>query len=212
MAEVGAAAETAPGPYAAEVVDAVWALQQLRLELTRRDLATVSTAVIESGAVGLAEALAEEVGRIREEIGTPGEFRSELTVEPSTPGALLALRATEVVLAILTRRSDAYDLAVSEEGERIVVSVVCEGADDTAAADTDAVGELIALAGGRLVVDRDEDGRMRAHLSVPSGERSTRPGGPVPNTDARSLELRQPRVDAAPPADQPATIAQSPDP
>ncbi|MBO0729966.1 MAG: hypothetical protein J2P57_11955, partial [Acidimicrobiaceae bacterium] len=159
-----AADASAPG---SPVIDAVWALQRLEVSLARRDLARISTAVPEHAApAGLADALGDEVARIREEIGTPGELQSGLAEEPPPGVALLALRATETLLPILTRRSDAYDVRLTGAGRQVEVAVTCEGADpdEFPDADTDAVAAAIAGAGGTLSFDRTDDGRVRAWL------------------------------------------------
>ncbi len=175
LAQAAAPSVPAAGPSAdpgGPVIDAVWALQHLQVRLARRDLARISTAVQDTDGPGsLADALGEEVTRIREEIGTPGELEADLPEEPPPAVSLLVLRATETLLPILTRRSDAYDLRLTGGGPQVEVTVACEGTepDGFPDADTDAVAAAIAGAGGTLTFARTDDGRVLARLVCQTG-------------------------------------------
>ncbi len=151
------------------VVDAVWQLQRLELERNRRRNAFLTTAVgPEEGKAGLAQAFRDELIRVREEIGTPGDFHSDLDIEPDPAAALLALRSVQSTLDVLARRAQALDLHLGDGDGALAVTVVCEGSDDSQPADRDtaAIAGAITHAGGDLVVDRDSDGRLRARLRV----------------------------------------------
>ena len=158
------------------VVSAVWRLQCLDLERSRRREAGLSTAAgTDEGPIGLAQAVEEEIARTREEIGTPGAFRSDLEVEPDPAGALLLLRSVQSTLDFVARRSQAFDLHLHPADGALAVTVVCddfEGDIPAASAtagdtpDATAMAEVIASAGAALAFDRDADGRMRAQLRV----------------------------------------------
>ncbi|MHB1535653.1 MAG: hypothetical protein ACYC1D_13810 [Acidimicrobiales bacterium] len=154
-----------------QVVEALWALQRWEAESARRQLAKISTLAPDPAAeVGLADALREALARIREEIGTPSDFRSDLSHEPDPVAALLLLRSTEAVLAVLGRCSEAFDVYLHTWEGRVSVVVVCESADDIELTGPDSptarIADAIAPAGGDLRVDRDPGDRLRARLSV----------------------------------------------
>jgi hypothetical protein len=188
-----------PGSQDRRVLDAVWRLACLDVELERFRAAELSTAGLESGPVGLAETVEQEIARIREEIGTPGAFESDLPQEPEPAAALLLLRSVQSTLEFVARRCQAFDLRLHlrVHERRLAVTVVCDdfesdsppsdparsgsgldgasagGTTSTVATSTTvteaaAIVKAISAAGGRLVFDRQADGRMRAQLSVPT--------------------------------------------
>jgi hypothetical protein len=215
----GAPASTEAGPASApagpasdrdhdrRTLDALWQLQRLELQAARRRDAGLSTAAgSDDGPVGLADAVRQEITRIREEIGTPGGFRSDLRAEPDPAAALLLLRSLQSMLDLVARRSQAFDLHLEGGEPALAVTVLCDdfdgdgtdigaaGAgldpaaldpaaldpaaldpaafDATAFAATDpeasALAGAIGPAGGTLVFGRSADGRVCAHLRVPT--------------------------------------------
>jgi hypothetical protein len=183
------------------VLDAVWRLACLDVELERFRAAGLSTAELDAGPVGLAQTVEQEIARIREEIGTPGAFECDLDQEPDAAAALLLLRSVQSTLDFVARRCQAFDLRLQlrVHERRLAVTVVCDdfesdpapadatlggapaggpgpsgaGATSTVATSTTvteaaAIVKAISAAGGRLVFDRQSDGRMRAQLSVPA--------------------------------------------
>jgi hypothetical protein len=183
------------------VMNAVWRLQCLDLERDRLRAARLTTADPDGDLVGLAHGLQQEITRVREEIGTPGTFQSDLDREPDAAASLLLLHSVQSTLDFVARRCQAFDLYLNYRvhERRLAVTIVCddfesEAPDDEApgsstagnggpvagtvhtadaVATSRAVTEAAAIvgaikpAGGRLVFDRDTDGRMRTHLSVP---------------------------------------------
>lgn len=163
------------GPAGADpsvaVVEALWGLSVAERHRIRREDAAVSTA--EPGwrpdGLDLQEALAEEVGRRREETGTPGTLDVDLPGDPGPGQSMVALRAVQGLLDALGRHCQAYDLYVHHFEDRLLAVVVLDGFDgpDTAADDTAAVLAALGPVDGRLEVDRDSEGRLRARLSLP---------------------------------------------
>jgi hypothetical protein len=126
------------------------------------------------GAPGIAEALAGELTRIREETGTPGNLRTTLDAEPSPGDSLLALKATAGLLAVLVRHTQAYDVVLSGKPERLVVTVTCEGWEGPERVADDISELYLALrpAGALLEVDTDTVGRVLATLQLPMSDAS----------------------------------------
>jgi hypothetical protein len=155
------------------VLDTLWALGALERARERRQVAAVSTAVPggpTTASGGLTEALDEEVGRLREDTGTPGTLLVELDTDPSPAEAVLLLRAVQSLLAILCRHCQAYDLSVHRDEDHLVAVLVCDDFDgpDSVA---DEIAELIAAlttVDGRIELDRDADERLRASLALPA--------------------------------------------
>lgn len=121
----------------------------------------------------LGAAVDAEVQRIREETGTPGAARTALAGEPAPVDAIVALRAVQALLAVLTRYSQGYDLELRGGGGdgKLVATLVCEGFEgpDAVADETSSVLGALTPAGGDLDIDSLPDGRLRATLSVPTG-------------------------------------------
>jgi hypothetical protein len=157
----------------ASMLGALWSLARIRQEWLSRQVAgmTLEDAPEEGtwAQVTLEEVLDEEVSRIREDTGTPGALRTSLHDEPPAGEALLLLAGVQALLEALTRHCQAYDLYVHHWEQRLTAIVVCEGFDgpDRVATDTEAVLSAIAPAGGELALDRDQQGRLRARLSLP---------------------------------------------
>jgi uncharacterized protein YneF (UPF0154 family) len=155
------------------ILDAVWQLQCLDVELERRRQAGLSTASADSGGPDLAGAVQQEITRIREEIGTPGTFRSYLDAEPDPAVAVLLLRSVQSTLDVVARHAQAFDLELRHRDGRLAVTVLCddfEGPDPeegTVDGEAAAIASAVAFAGGTLVFDLDPGGRVRALLSVP---------------------------------------------
>ena len=122
-----------------------------------------------AGPPGLAAAIAHEVERIREETGTPGQLSVTLQGELAAGDAVIALRALQGLLAVLTRYSEAFELRVGAEAGRLVATVVCDGFDgpDTVADEATALLRALRPALGEIDVDRDEGGRLEATLTIP---------------------------------------------
>lgn len=157
---------------AATVLEALWALTTLERARAQRYAEAVSTAPARPGhADGLAASLEDEVSRLREEAGTPGSLRVALEAEPRPGDSELLLRSVHTLLGVLSRHCQAYDLYVHEWDERLLAVLVCEGFDGPDSVADDATEVLLALApvDGRLELDRDAQGRLRARLSIPAG-------------------------------------------
>jgi len=161
------------GPQTGATLAALWSLARIRQEWLSRQVASLT---LEGGhpegawaEVTLAEVLDEEVSRIREETGTPGALRTSLHDEPPAGRSMLLLAGVQALLEALARHCQAYDLYVHLWEERLTAIVVCEGFDgpDRVASDTEAVLSALAPAGGELTLDRDQQGRLRARLSIP---------------------------------------------
>lgn len=149
-------------------LDVLWALARLKGGWTRRDAAVGSTADIPAcPPAGLADALDDEVSRIREETGTPGTVRAVLDTEPSAADSVVVLRAVEALLVAFSRHCEAYDLYVHEWEDRLSAVLVCDGFDGPKSVFSDAQELLAAIkpAGGELDIDRDGRGRVRARMS-----------------------------------------------
>jgi hypothetical protein len=159
-----AAAEAADS-QAGDRLTALWALAQIEQQRTWR-LTTGSSLDPDPG---LAAALAMEVERIREEVGTPGSLETRLEAPVAIHDASLALFAARELLAVLVPHTQAYDMAIEQEGPQLAIEVVCTGWEGPAEA-ADDVSRLLAAvapAGGNLSVDTDPDGRLRATLVLP---------------------------------------------
>jgi hypothetical protein len=159
-----------PPGQAGAVVTALWDLVRLDLAVARRRLAEVSTAVDDSGSPGLAEALADEVTRLREEMGVPGFLRHRPAGDVAADRALLVLRVVEATLDRVARRSQAFDLDVESGPDRMTATIVCDdySGDHVADADLLAVADAVAPVGGSLHVDDAADGRMRVRVHIPA--------------------------------------------
>jgi hypothetical protein len=161
------AAEPAPtGSPAIEArLAALWALAQIEQQRTWR----LSMASAVDGDPGLAGALAMEVDRIREDVGTPGSLETRLDAPVAVPDAALALLAARELLAALVPHTQAYDMAVGCDGSLLAIEVVCTGWEGPAEAADDVSRLLAAIApaGGNLSLDTDPDGRLRATLQLP---------------------------------------------
>ncbi len=168
------ATDAALGPLlsaARGTLDALWQLAQLELERDRQVADAISTAPGAATPVrGLLSSLAEEVGRVREETGTPGTLHTAVELEPSAGVAVVMLRGVQALLAAIGRHCQAYDLTVYPVEGRLIAQVVCDGFDgpDSVGADASAVLAAVRPAGGEVALDRDEQGRLRAHLSIPT--------------------------------------------
>jgi hypothetical protein len=144
---------------------ALWALAQLEQQRAwRLSLA----AVIEGEPDGLPRALAMEVDRIREEVGTPGSLDLRLDPPVGVDDAALALLAARELLAALVPHTQAYDMVIARDGSRLAIEVVCTGWEGPAEAADDVSRLLAAIApaGGDLQLDTDADGRLRAVVQL----------------------------------------------
>lgn len=152
-------------------LDALWSLALLELERDRRDANAVSTASEQDQPInGLLPSLAEEISRVREGTGTPGTLQTSIESNPTSGVSVLLLRGVQAILAAIGRHCQAYDLTVYPVEGRLVAQIVCEGFDgpDAVARDATAVLAAVRRGGGDLALDRDEQGRLRAHLSIPT--------------------------------------------
>lgn len=151
-----ATSDTATGDDSA--TEAAWQLEQLRLRLALARQAEVSTAPAYGVATPLAALLEEEVERIREEVGTPGALRWELGGHITQADSLLAYSAIRILLDVLNRRMQAYDLEVGgEPGEDIHLRVICHELDP--AVPEWPIAQLAGILqdhGGRLVRAADD--------------------------------------------------------
>ncbi|MDQ6784867.1 MAG: hypothetical protein M3063_15820 [Actinomycetota bacterium] len=149
-------------------LDALWALTCLGAEWERRGAEGASTAPSSRAPVDLADVLAIEAGRIREEAGTPGTMW--VTVDPPAVGteAIVVVRSVALLVVSLARHCQGYDLYVQRREGRISAMMVCEGFDgpDTVADDTTAILIALSSVGGDIDIDRDPEGRLRARLSL----------------------------------------------
>ena len=117
----------------------------------------------------LRRAVEREIERIREETGTPGQLSATLPDELAAGDALVVLRALQSLMAILTRYSDAFDLHLSVEDERLVAGLTCEGFNgpDTVADEATSLLRALGPAQGEIDVKRDDAGRLAARLVIP---------------------------------------------
>jgi hypothetical protein len=117
----------------------------------------------------LAGSLAAEVERIREETGTPGTMRSALAAEPAPVEAVLALRAVQTLLAVLSRYCDSYDLALSGDGGKVVATLNCDrfAGGEPVLADARAVADAVVPCGGSLDLREAPGGQLCARLHLP---------------------------------------------
>jgi hypothetical protein len=153
------------------VIDAVWSLERLELDRQRQLEAGIVAMADDIDAGTLVVALQREVERIREEMGTPGELRSDLDADPDGPVGLLVLGAVRLTLGALARRCQAYDLRLEAADGRVAATIVCEGfepesADETSAA-VAAIAAAIADAGATAAFSAGVDGAAHAELSFP---------------------------------------------
>jgi hypothetical protein len=158
-----------PSPERATLL-ALWNLARLEHEWSGRHVAALSTAKDpQRPGDSLAAALDEEIGRIREEIGTPGSLVSSLQLEPDPGSAVLLLCSVQTMLASLARHCQAFDLVVSDDDNRLSATVLCEDFDgpESVADDISALLAVVAPTGGDLDVDRDAQGRVVTRLSFP---------------------------------------------
>jgi multidrug efflux pump subunit AcrA (membrane-fusion protein) len=168
-AAAAAAGAGESGPAGSPAVEArlaaLWALAQIEQQRTWR----LSMASAIDGDPGLAGALAMEVDRIREDVGTPGSLETRLDPPVAVHDAALALLAARELLAALVPHTQAYDLAVGYDGAHLAIEVVCTGWEGPAGAADDVSRLLAAIApaGGDLSVDTNPDGRLRATLQLP---------------------------------------------
>jgi hypothetical protein len=119
------------------VMNAVWRLQCLDMERDRARSARLSTADTDSDLVGLAQGVQQEIARIREEIGTPGTFQSDLDREPDAAASLLLLHSVQSTLDFVARRCQAFDLYLNYRihERRVAVTVVCDDFESEAPED-----------------------------------------------------------------------------
>jgi hypothetical protein len=110
-----------------------------------------------------------EVQRIRAETGTPGAISSGPLPEISPADALVLTRATQALLALLTRHTQAFNLALGADGDRMEAVVACEGWEgpDRAADDIGRLAEALGPAEVGLDLGTDEQGRLVARLEAP---------------------------------------------
>ena len=161
----------APGAGPASVLEALWALTALDQTRSRRFAEAVSTAVPSASAPGgITAGLEEEVARLRDDTGTPGTLRVALDTEPAPGDAELLLRSVQALLAVLSRHCQGYDLYVHRWEQRLLAVLVCEAFDgpDSVADETSEVLAALAAVDGRIDLDRDPQGRLRARLSLPA--------------------------------------------
>ncbi|MBO0894446.1 MAG: hypothetical protein J2O39_08720, partial [Acidimicrobiales bacterium] len=169
----GSGSASASGTTTSSTLAALWSLARIRQEWLSRQVSSLSLEGVHLegtwAEVSLAEVLDEEVSRIREETGTPGALRTSLHDEPPAGQSMLLLAGVQALLEALARHCQAYDLYVHHWEQRLTAIVVCESFDgpDRVASDTEAVLSAIAPAGGELALDRDQQGRLRARLSLP---------------------------------------------
>ncbi len=175
-----------PEPDAAGVLKALWALTALDQARARRFAEALSTAPPSTPPPdALTAGLQDEVGRLREETGTPGTLRIALESEPAPGDAELLLRSVQALLAVLSRYCQGYDLYVHQWEQRLLGILVCESFDgpESVADETSDVLAALVDVGGRLELDRDAEGRLRARLSIPvttSEKRSSASGTVAP--------------------------------
>jgi hypothetical protein len=165
LSELEAKAEMGKGGSEPRLL-VLWALAQLEQQRAwRLSLAPAPS----SEPDGLAELLAMEVDRIREEVGTPGSIDVRLEPPVAADDAVLALLAARELLAVLVPHTQAYDLAVERDGAHLEVEVICDGWEgpDTAADDIGRLLATVAPAGGDLQLEADDKGRLRATLQLP---------------------------------------------
>jgi hypothetical protein len=158
------AADTDTGP---ETSGTVWALTELQQRWARRDEAGLSTAPFDpAGADGLTGGLGLEIERIREEAGTPGDLTLELDVQPAAGLTLLVLRSLQVLLEVVTRRCDSYDLAVRSDETELSTELTCHGFDGGPAVldDAGAALAILADAGVDTTIATSDDGTLAARL------------------------------------------------
>jgi hypothetical protein len=145
----------------------LWALTLLEQQRQWRLTVSATPAGV-AAPDNLAAALDIEVERIREEVGTPGTLRAELSPTSTADDALI-FHATRQLLALLVPHTQAFDLVLSRDGDHGVVELTCsgwEGPDDVA----EGVGRLleaVAPAGGDLELDMLPDERLQATLRLP---------------------------------------------
>ncbi len=161
---------SAPSDRSAEF-ESLWALALLEQERAWR--LTMALPAGDSGlahARGLVEVVDAEIARIREETGTPGRLYPSVALEPTAGEAVVALRAVQVLLAAVIRYSDAFDLYLSSDDGGLAATLVCENFDgpDSVAEDASALYRAVAPAGGAVDIDRDDEGRLQAHLHLPT--------------------------------------------
>jgi hypothetical protein len=166
LEEMRAAAAAALAPDPPDVrLAALWALAQIEQQRAWR----LSTGSDVDGDTGLGPALAMEVERIREDVGTPGSLETRLDEPVAVHDAAFALSAARGLLAVLVPHTQAYDMAIEQDGSQLAIEVVCTGWEGPAEA-ADDVSRLLAAvapAGGNLSLDTDPDGRLRATLQLP---------------------------------------------
>ena len=170
--ETAAAHGGAGAPHAGpgSVLEALWALTALEQTRARRFAEAVSTAAPSASAPGaIAAGLEEEVARLRDDTGTPGTLRVALDTEPAPGDAELLLRSVQALLAVLSRHCQGYDLYVHRWEQRLLAVLVCEAFDgpDSVADETSEVLAALGPVDGRIELDRDPQGRLRARLSIP---------------------------------------------
>jgi hypothetical protein len=151
-------------------LEALWALACLEQgRAWRLTMAMPEDIERAQGLNTLSGAVEREIERIREETGTPGQLSAVLPDDLAAGDAIVVLRALQGLMAILTRYSDAFDLHLSVDDNRLVAALTCEGFDgpDTVADEATALLRALGPAQGEIDVDRDEVGRLTARLVVP---------------------------------------------
>jgi hypothetical protein len=119
----------------------------------------------------LGDALAVEVERIREEVGTPGSLEARLDPPVGAGEAALVLHGTRQLLGALVRHTNAYDLTVVRDGDQVDVAVVCSGWEGQGSdVDEDVIRlvKAVAPAGGDVHVDPMSGGRLQVTLRLPA--------------------------------------------
>jgi multidrug efflux pump subunit AcrA (membrane-fusion protein) len=172
LAESGLAftQQTASSSAARAHLEALWALACLEQgRAWRLTMAMPEETPTVDGPNSLWRTVEREIERIREETGTPGHLSASLPDEMAAGDAVVVLRALQGLMAILARYSDAFDLHLSIEDERVVAGLTCEAFDgpDTVADEATSLLRALGPVQGEIDVDRDEAGRLAARLVIP---------------------------------------------
>jgi len=151
-------------------LEALWALACLEQgRAWRLTMAMPDDSQTDEAPNTLRRVVEREIERIREETGTPGQLTATLPDELAAGDALVVLRALQGLMAILTRYSDAFDLHLAIEDDRLVAGLTCEGFDgpDTVADEATSLLRALGPAQGEIDVERDDEGRLAARLVIP---------------------------------------------
>lgn len=158
------------GQSALAHLQSLWALALLEQDRAWRLTLALPGGGDERRSASLHDALEGEISRIREETGTPGSLEVTVTRQPSAGESLMMLRGVQGLLAVLTRYSQAFDLRLDEEGGGLMATVICEQFDgpDTVADEATALLQALRPSQAAIDIDRSDDGRLRARLTLPS--------------------------------------------